>query len=218
MKNPRLERMRRQMRDYHRSQPWRLTGGLFIPHAYPEQKRLSWWDDVGFVLNRCRVMVWWVHPRMKYAEAIEKQAMHEAGPLPDEPMFEGPLEKRWRRIGRSRKKLAACRTHVFSDPLSAYFDQVNAVEEQLRAEGIDHVVRPSMSGRWYRWGIGIDLCIPIEVRNIEEARHLAGLARILLKREGTISEAFPSYAYGREEWLGEAENRPKSSHAATTNE
>lgn len=216
MKNLRLERLRRQMRDHHRSQSWRLTGGLFVPHAYPEQKRLSWWDDVGFVLNRRRVMVWWVHPRMKYVDAIEEQAMRDAGPVPDEPVFDEPIEKRWKRIGRSREKLVACRTHAFSDSLSAYFDRVNAIEDQLRAEGIDHVVQPSMSVRWYRWGIGVDLCVPIEVRNIEEIHNLATLARSLLKRECSISEAFPGCSYGREDWLSESDIRSESLLPAVT--
>lgn len=34
MKNPRLERLRRKMREYHRHHLWRLDGGLFIPHTY----------------------------------------------------------------------------------------------------------------------------------------------------------------------------------------
>lgn len=73
MKNQRLERLRRKMREYHRHHPWRLDGGLFIPHAYPgaEAKKLSWWDDVGFILNGRRVIVWWRHPRCVYHDAIE---------------------------------------------------------------------------------------------------------------------------------------------------
>ncbi|WP_151704756.1 hypothetical protein [Nitrincola alkalilacustris] len=62
MKNSRLERLRRKMREYHRHHPWRLDGGLFIPHEYPEAevKPLSWWDDVGFILNGRRVIVRWL--------------------------------------------------------------------------------------------------------------------------------------------------------------
>jgi len=39
-----------------------LHDGLFIPHTYPDPQALSGWDDVGFILNHRRVMVWWVHP------------------------------------------------------------------------------------------------------------------------------------------------------------
>lgn len=81
MKNSHCERMRKSMKEYHRNHQWRLDGGLFIPHTYPSPKALSWWDDVGFILNGRRVMVWWVHPRMKYADAIQEIALEEIGPV-----------------------------------------------------------------------------------------------------------------------------------------
>lgn len=39
-----------------------LGGGLFIPHEHPECKanKLSWCDDVGFILNGRRVIVSWL--------------------------------------------------------------------------------------------------------------------------------------------------------------
>lgn len=106
MKNPNQELLRRLMNQYHRHNQWRLGNGLYIPHEYPHPiKKLSWWDDVGFILNGRRIMVWWVHPRMKYADAIEDMAWKEAGdpPLRGADIFE-PSEKQWKKVGRSRKK------------------------------------------------------------------------------------------------------------------
>lgn len=77
------------MREYHRTHPWRLSeGGLFIPHAYwnRTETSLSYWDDVGFILNGRRIIVWWRHPRDVYQEQIESQAWEEAG---DDPMIAG---------------------------------------------------------------------------------------------------------------------------------
>lgn len=210
MKNSRLERMRRQMSQYHRMNPWRLTRRLYIPHGYPDPHRLSWWDDVGFVVSGQRVLVWWVHPRRRYLDEIEVRAMRDAGPMPDDEVFSESIGKHSKRVGRSRKKQIACRTHPLSERLSGYFERVNAIEDRLRAAGIDHAVLPSMSARWYRWGIGVDLCAPIEVRNTEEVCQLANLARRLLKRECSISDVFPSHVYGREDWLGEASLRAGS--------
>lgn len=68
----------------HRITPWRLAQGLYIPHSYPGSKPLSWWGDVGFVLNGRRVMVWWVHPRRKYLDEIEARVMRDAEPMPDD--------------------------------------------------------------------------------------------------------------------------------------
>lgn len=210
MKNPRRERMHRQMSQYQRIKPWRLTQGLYIPHRYPDPNPLSWWDDVGFVLSGRRVMVWWVHPRRRYLDEVEARAMRDAGPMPDDKAFGESIGKHCKQVGRSREKQVACRTHALSERLSGYFERVNAIEDRLRAEGIDYVALPSMSARWYRWGIGVDLCAPIEVRNTDEVCQLANLARRLLKRECSISEVFPSYVYGRENWSGEADLRAAS--------
>ena len=59
MKNRKQELLRRMQRQHHRNHPWRLQhGGLYIPHSYEEKlpDALSWWDDVGFILNKRRVI------------------------------------------------------------------------------------------------------------------------------------------------------------------
>ena len=85
MKDQRQERLGRLQREYHRNHPWRLgPSGLFVPHSYTEVKQdaLSWWDDVGFILNRRRVIVWWRHPRHVYRDAIEELAQEQTGEFP----------------------------------------------------------------------------------------------------------------------------------------
>lgn len=203
MKNRHFEQLGRKMREFHRHHPWRLHDGLFIPHAYKEPCALSWWDDVGFILNGYRVMVWWHHPRSKYSDEIARQAHQEAGAMPDEPLFRDE-ERLWKRVGRSRKQVVVHRTQRCSEALRTYFDKVNAIEQQLLLEGIDHTVCASTTMRRYRWGMGMELCAPLEVRGVDGVRRLASLARRLAKREVTIQEVFPGYRYDRDMWLSEA--------------
>lgn len=117
MKNRHFELLRTKMRDFHRHHPWRLHNGLFIPHAYTEPRSLSWWDDVGFILNGRRVMVWWQHPRSKFSDEIAKRAQQEAGVMPDELLFRDE-ERQWKRVGRSRKQVVVHRTQWSSEALS----------------------------------------------------------------------------------------------------
>lgn len=204
MKNPHYERRRRRMRDYHRYHPWRLHDGLFIPHAYPETRALSWWDDVGFILNRRRVMVWWVHPRTKYADAIEDLAWREAG---DDPSLHSGLfessERQSKPTGRSRKKVAAYRAQPSPESSEEYFKNIRTISERMQSEGIDLVVRPSMSIKTLPSCTGLELCIPIEVHSEDDVRKLAALAKQLLKRETTLADKFPDYQYDRDDWLEE---------------
>lgn len=69
MKNPHLEYLAQRMREDHRHHPWCLSeGGLYIPHNHDGMKpdALSHCDEVGFLLNGRRFMVWWEHPRAIY--------------------------------------------------------------------------------------------------------------------------------------------------------
>lgn len=61
MKNKKQELLGRMQRQYHQKHQWRLNkDGLYIPHSYAETKleSLSCCDDVGFILNDRRVIVW----------------------------------------------------------------------------------------------------------------------------------------------------------------
>lgn len=215
MKNQRLERLRRKMREYHRHHPWRLDGGLFIPHEYPESKanKLSWWDDVGFILSGRRVIVNWLHPRRAYLDAIEQQAWEDV-PTPSTPSTlekflsgQEPGTKHWRKLGRSRKKVVGDTMPNTSDEWVAFYDAVNEREDALMHVGIDLEVCPSMRISLCSTATTLDLVAPIEVRSKEDVRALAMLARRLLKRETTVYDEWPGYRYGRDAWLSEADLR-----------
>lgn len=79
----------------------------------------------------------------------------------------------------------------------------------MGSEGIDLVVRPSMSVKTLATGTGIDLCVPIEIYNEDDIRKLAVLAKKLLKRETTLAVEFPDYQYDRSIWLKEQPLREK---------
>lgn len=207
MKNRHYERRLRQMRQYHKHHPWRLDGGLFIPHSYPDTRKLSWWDDVGFILNGRRVMVWWRHPRCVYRDAIEQLALDRV-PVPTTPSaFDMPSKKNWRKIGRSRKKAVSETLGDWTDDWISYLGEVNLLEDELMETGIDLEVRPSMRVELLNWGVGVSLVAPVEVVTKDDIRSLAALARRLVKRETTVATEFPGYVYGRSQWLAEADLR-----------
>lgn len=217
MQNPHLERLYRRMRKYHRHHPWSLDGGLFIPHAYSEAdtKKLSWWDDVGFILAGRRVIVNWRHPRCAYHDAIAQQAMEEV-PAPSTPSTlekflsgQEPGTKHWRKLGRSRKKVVGERMPKTADEWVAFYDAVNEREDELMRVGIDLEVVPSMRVGLCSTATTVDLVAPIEVRSKEDVRALAMLAKRLLKRETTVADEWPGYRYGRDAWLSESSLRSR---------
>jgi hypothetical protein len=209
MKNPAMEKRYRQMKVYHRQHPWRLTEGVFIPHAYTESKPISWWDDVGFILNKRRILVIWQHPRMVYDDQIEELARQQL-PYPPElthdDIFAGS-KKQYKKVGKSRKKVVSFRMGSLSEDQSNYYDQLNCLEEKMRTEGIDLTIKPSMKIEIKSWCRMVELCVPIEVRNVDEVKALVALTKRLIKRETTLDQLFPDYEYTKETWLAEANLR-----------
>lgn len=208
MKNLHQEQRRRHMRQYHLCHPWPLSaGGLFIPHEYLPRE-LSWWADVGFILNRRRVMVWWIHPRQQYVDAIRDAAWAEAGEPPhDQDDFFSRPDPIHKRRGKSRKNVVAYQLAPTSATTRDYYDRINAIEARLTADGIDFFVRPSISIIAYDWCLGVSLCLPIEVSMVEDVRNLAGLVRQILIGNRSLPDA--GYEYGREQWLAEADARQR---------
>lgn len=177
---------------------------------YSEPRELSWWDDVGFILNGRRVMVWWVHPRMKYADAIENAAWTEAGEPPssiNDSFDSGLCTKQYMRQGRSRKKLVAYQVPPTASDTAEYFSRLETIQNRIKAEGIDMAVCPSISIKMLDWCIGIELCIPHEVRNEKDLLSLTKITRQILVSGSSLALA-PSisddYRYDRKQWLAEA--------------
>lgn len=214
MKNARYELLGRLQRQYHKNHQWRLsTGGLYIPHSYDEMKPddLTSWDDVGFILNGRRIIVWWRHPRYNYSNAIEDKVWEEAGPGPkDDWLFEGST-KNYKKVGKSgnRKKVVCYTCRQPSDEQDKYYDLLRDLRKQFESEGVD--LNVSASWKWERlsWAMGVSLVVPMEVRNETELAAVASLARRLILGQTSIEAEFPGYSYGKEDWLREIEIRAK---------
>lgn len=213
MKNPSFERRLRAMRTYHTNQRGtQFDDGVQVLHRYNEfaADDLSWWDDCQIIVNQRRVMIWWVHPRMTYRDAITDAAWAAAGKAPERSgdwrsdLRGRPIRKK---VGKSRSRIVAYEHGAPNAEYAAYYARLRSEEDRLAAEGIDLLVSPSISRCTLDWCSGVDLCLPVEVRNVAELKAMAELGRRLFKGEITVAQLFPGYQYGREQWLAEHEQR-----------
>lgn len=206
MKNPKYERFGWMQHQYHQHHSWQLAqSGLYIPHSYAETKpdSLSWWDDVGFILGGRRVIVWWQHPRHVYADAIEEQSYQQAGENPgDDWLFEG-CTTNYKKVGNSRKKIVSYTSRRPSEVQQNYYDKLGDIRDRMRADGIEFDVALTWKRERLNWATGISLVVPIEVRNESELASVANLARRLILGQTTLQAEFPSYQYGKAQWLQE---------------
>lgn len=209
MKLKRLERLREAQKAYHRRCKWAMKNGVYVIHSYEEKQPddFSWWDDAGFILGDRRVMVWWQHPRMSYADEIDERVFREAGEAPrDNGWFDKAIPN-YKPVGRSRKKIVTYTVQPLQEEKQQYYDRLETITQRLQNEGIDFEVKP----RWRRerlpWATGVELVAPLEVRNEAELKSVTDLANRLLRGETTLEREFPGYSYGKEQWLAEQEKR-----------
>ncbi len=208
MKNPLFELRRRQMKQYHRSHPWDLKNGMSIYHMYGEEyaKPLTWWDDVGFIRNKYKVVVWWIHPRMDYRDKVENIA-YEVCPYPDEGInfCDGWFSKKnanYIKVGKSRKKVVSYTSPGSRPSVKEWLDQHQAAEEKILTEG-DVVSKPSFKVETLSWCRGVSICAPIEVHGHDDLKALTDLVKRILNGETTIDAEFPGYNYTKENWNAE---------------
>ena len=207
MKDPLQEFLRRRQREIHHTHPnWaNAKGGLFIPHSYKEMKPddLSWWDDVGFILNRRRVWVFWRHPRDVYRSAVADRARELAGEDPgDDWLLEGGTPE-YRKVGRSRKRIVSYKCREPSAEQLAYYERLWQLQKEVMQQGIDFEVRPSSRRTRTASATNLELVAPLEVRNEDELAVVARLARRLILGETTLMQEFGDYCYTKENWLAE---------------
>lgn len=206
MKNAKFELFGRMQRQYHRSHPWRLSqGGLYIPHSYAEMRpdSLSWWGDVGFILNGRRVIVWWQHPRHVYSDALNDQSWQEAGDGPRDKWLTEGSTKNYRKVGASRKKIVSYTSRQPSEEQQRYYDKLRDIRNRLTTEGVDFEVSASWQRERLAWATGVSLIVPMEVRSEDELALVAKLARRLILGQTTLEAEFPGYRYSRADWLRE---------------
>lgn len=205
MKNQRFERMRASQQAFHRNCQWVMEQGIYALHLYEDRQpdALSWWDDVGFILGKRRVIVWWIHPRQRYLDVLDEQAWQEAGEPPRES---DPLERaivNYKRAGRSRKIVSTYSVPPAADALRQYYDKLDAIRQRLEGDGIGLQVEASWRRERLPWATAVSLVAPLEVNSRAELQEVAGLARRLLRGETTLDREFPAYRYGKEQWLAE---------------
>ncbi len=212
MKNPLFEYRRRKMKENLRNNPWKNLNkdGLRVFHMYGGEykKEITWWDDVGFVRNNYKVMVWWVHPRMDYRDKVETLAQ-EAVPYPDTGTW---LLKDWfskknanyKKVGKSRKKITSYTASERENGanVSKWMDDLQAVEENLLIEG-DVVSTPSFKVETLDWCRGVSICAPMEMHSEDDLKALVDLVKKLLNGETTMKAEFGEYKYTRENWVAE---------------
>ncbi len=211
MKNKYYEYLRQKRKEYIKSNKFIEKqfnkNGLAVYHIYDDnvQKNLSWWDDVGFKMGKQYYVVWWTHPRMKYADLSEDIAHNVVDDLYGKMSgdFFSDSTKNFKKVGKSRKKVMSytCNTNR-GDAESNWYDEFQKARDDTLFNG-SVVAVPSFKITPLAYGKGIDICYPMEVRNEADLKTLVDLVKRLLRCECKLSDLVGDYKYSRDEWMSE---------------
>ncbi|MHB1279883.1 MAG: hypothetical protein ACYCYL_01375 [Acidithiobacillus sp.] len=187
-------------KDYHRRHPWKMNrDGLMVRHLYTNMtpEKLSWWDDVGFVFAKRRIMVWWLHPRMVYEDRLEDLAVQRCAE-------EHPKEENWlmrsepitRKVGKGRRvKTVGHSVLPMSEEYRRYYDKLEATQVSLAQQDHGWIIAPSIRSRALDWCQGVDLVLPVEVRCEGDLRLLRGIVERHLRGDRNVLAGYPAYTF-----------------------
>lgn len=113
-------------------------------------------------------------------------------------------------MGNSRKKVVSYTSRRPTEDQQKYYDKLKAIRDRLVADGVEFEVTPLWKRERLSWATGISLVAPMEVRNQSELALVAKLARRLILGQTTLGAEFPSYQYGKEQWVQEQKAREVS--------
>lgn len=178
--------------------------GIRARHVYDDSARLTWWDDVQFVLNDYRVAVNFTHPRYQYENQVKALASGAVAHLKpgNEPLrADGtpiyPEHAPTRRLARKAKRY---RLSPLSPAWRDCFDAEQAKWDEWLPTSEVTITPVWTAGRWASCRY-VEITVPLEVRQEEDLLPLVQLVRRLLRGETTLCAEFPGYRYGREQWL-----------------
>ena len=186
------------------------TYNLRIYHCYRDRHHISYWDDVGFHMGSQRVVVFWTHPRMNYADEIEMVAHNEAKakfPPVNDIFDKKNYQKNFKRVGKSRKRVHSytLKDHVDQD---GYWDYFKELQEKYLRES-DYKQKCFFKVTQLDYCRAVHICIPVEVRDESELNELTMIVRSLLKNPNKFQELYGDYEYTKDDYSKEFPNYPK---------
>lgn len=209
MKTFYVEQRMKSAKLFHRNnqQHTHYENGILIHHLYPDRNEntLSWWDDVGFILNNYRVSIAWTHPRQAFLDHVQNLAFDMVSEAYSKDGLNSvkiseeqtPIYKK---IGRSRKAIKFYKHNFLPD--DGYIETLRKTESEIAA-CTDFVVVPKIDTCWKKRSRFVSVCLPMEIRNQGDLMALASTVKRLIKREVTLNELFPDFRYTKQNWADE---------------
>lgn len=183
----------------------RMVNGVAIYHDYTEPRKLSFWDDFGFILGSQYVLVTWVHPRMAFSDAVEAEAeenvIQAIGPGPIWDFFKNNTPV-YKKVGKSRKKINSFSLAMVPADYEEYRLKVNIETDRLLKES-SLTAKPSIRIMQWHTCRQVAIVYPAELLNVSDIVVFAAMLKQHLLGRGDMFAHLDGYRYGAADWQTE---------------
>lgn len=200
-KNVHFDYFRRQAKAYTNkwkaSNRWTKKDNWHYCAHVIDGTKLTYWYDISFMHHSQAVEIWFIHPRMEYLDKIGDMAYERASPeKTSDDDWLGTATPIFKKLGKNkkRKRVIAYKTAPLGASSRAFFDDITQWETRLMNDN-DVVVRPSMRVQQYRWGKGIDLCMPFEIHSEDDVAELVKRVRAYMDDRPSFDADHAAYTY-----------------------
>lgn len=213
-KNKHYEQLRASAKRYAKTAKndscWDTKRGIKVYHVYyPEgdenYRDKTYWDDVAFIKGSQQITVWWTHPRYQYSEKVDEQAYAEANEkYPNRPAVDILKNSvpTYKYIGKNKKRKRVAYWTLDTETSDEFYPFWRQRREELCFES-DYVQKAKFEVKQYGYCRGVEICIPMEVRNEDDLKTLCDFVNKCLDNPDHFVQTYGQYQYTREDWKKE---------------
>ncbi|MGG4773710.1 hypothetical protein ACLO87_03630 [Paenalcaligenes sp. Me52] len=204
MKRSHIEQLKQRAKQFHQHQPLPLLQGLYnLQRLGRSTDAFTYEANAIFVQNDHRVYLHWEHPRLRYMRLVEELAWQQ---LQHQPTLEQELwiadnSANYRNLSLSSHQLLSW-SPASHEARQAFYQELSQKIQEV-GQDTDFHIRPELRSYWTTQGRVVELCCPIEVRNIQDLQALTTLAKQLLQGEQNVQSLYGDADYTQADWARE---------------
>lgn len=204
MKRSHIEQLKQRAKQFHQHQPLPLLQGLYnLQRLARSTDAFTYEANAIFVQNDHRVYLHWEHPRLRYMRLVEELAWQQ---LQHQPTLEQELwiadnSANYRNLSLSSHQLLSW-SPASHEARQAFYQELSQKIQEV-GQDTDFHIRPELRSYWTTQGRVVELCCPIEVRNIQDLQALTTLAKQLLQGEQNVQSLYGDADYTQADWARE---------------
>lgn len=208
MKNKKVEKLYQLAKNNRKT---KNSGGskYKVYHSYLDEDRnllrtKGYWDDVGVYGGSLFTVICWTHPRYMFEEKIREHVYEKMNTLYKEESFFNNFNKKYKKVGKSRKKVISyeyCVDTEYNSPQKISYNQL--FEDELKVT--NHIQKCYINTYITKSARYIHVCYPVEVICEDSLKKMTDEVMGYSRDYSKFYEKYGEYGYSLSDYMNEKE-------------